>query len=81
MVWDFPTFHTFQISLATGQTENSFFVDIELGWLLGRLSMYGMLRVFPCDTLKNFDEIPGNVIKFLEAAGNGVIRKKVIPQT
>ena len=40
-----PTFHTFQISLTTGESENSFFVDIELAWLLGRLSMFGMFGI------------------------------------
>ena len=46
MMRDFPTFHTFQISLTTGESENSFFVDIELGWLLGRLSMFGMFGIY-----------------------------------
>ena len=38
----FQTFQTFQISLATGQTENSFYVEIKLFKLLGRFGMFGI---------------------------------------
>ena len=58
---DFPTqqvsasdkFQTFQISLTTEQTKNSFFVDIELFKLLGRLGMFGMLTPLPIVNLGN----------------------------
>ena len=49
MAGDFPTF---QISLTTGGDENSFYVDIELGRLLGMFGMFGMFREFPLDTFK-----------------------------